>query len=43
MPVNIIKTEQFAELRQHNGYYVDKTGFLEEFLVFNFLNSPMYF
>lgn len=32
MPVNIIKTEQFAELRQHNGYYVDKTGFLEEFL-----------
>lgn len=32
MPVNIIKTEQFAELRQHNGYYVDKTHFLNKLL-----------
>ena len=32
MPVNIVHTELFAELRQSYGYYVDKTGFLLEFL-----------
>ena len=30
--INISNTENFAELRQGNGYYVDKTDFLEEFL-----------
>ena len=32
MPVNIVNTEQFTELRQSYGYYVDKTGFLLQFL-----------
>ena len=32
MPVNIINTESFAEIRQNYGYYVDKTDFLEDFL-----------
>ena len=32
MPVNIVNTEQFAELRQSYGYYVDKTGLLLQFL-----------
>lgn len=30
--INIINTESFAEIRQNYGYYVDKTGFLQEFL-----------
>ncbi len=33
MPVNIINTEDFASLRNDAGYYVDKTGFIEKFLV----------
>ncbi len=32
MPINIINTEEFAELRQNFGYYVDKTRFLVDFL-----------
>ena len=32
MPVNIVTTELFAELRQSHGYYVDKTEFLLQFL-----------
>ncbi len=32
MSINIINTESFTELRQNNGYYIDKTGFLERFL-----------
>ena len=31
MPVNIVNTEHFTELRQSYGYYVDKTGFLLQF------------
>ena len=30
--INIINTDDFAEMRLGNGYYVDKTGFIEEFL-----------
>ena len=30
--INIINTDDFAEMRQGLGYYVDKTGFIEEFL-----------
>ncbi len=30
--INIINTESFAEIRQNYGCYVDKTGFLEDFL-----------
>ena len=32
MPINIVNTELFAELRQNYGYYVDKTEFLVQFL-----------
>ena len=32
MPINIVTTELFAELRQSHGYYVDKTEFLLKFL-----------
>ncbi len=32
MPLNIINTESFAKLRREHGYYVDKTGFLVQFL-----------
>ena len=32
MAANIIFTEDFAKLRQNSGYYVDKTGFLLQFL-----------
>ncbi len=32
MPVNIVNTENFAELREAHGYYVDKTGFLVRLL-----------
>ncbi len=32
MPINIITTEMFAELREFGGYYVDKTEFLVKFL-----------
>ena len=30
--INIVTTDDFAELRLGDGYYVDKTGFIEEFL-----------
>ena len=30
--LNIINTDDFARTRLENGYYVDKTGFLEKFL-----------
>ncbi len=30
--INIVATDDFAEIRQALGYYVDKTGFIEEFL-----------
>ena len=30
--LNIINTDDFARTREDNGYYVDKTGFLEKFL-----------
>ncbi len=32
MPFKIFPTENFANLRQNGGYYVDKTRFLEQFL-----------
>ncbi len=32
MSINIISTENFVELRAADGYYVDKTGFLVDFL-----------
>ena len=34
MAVKIRNTENFDTLRQAGGYYVDKTGFLEKFLVY---------
>ena len=32
MPAKILNIENFETLRKENGYYVDKTGFLEKFL-----------
>lgn len=31
MPINIVPTEDFEELRKTDGWYVDKTGFLVDF------------